>query len=595
MLESSQIKAVTSGLQSKALRPASLSALIVLAVTLSVAPILLLGIPSGPDLSSHLRFAQAFATSMSEGNIYPAWQHEANAGYGDGSFRIYSPLSYYILVGSSLLGKDWFVGMKVLLWLATLAGAAAVYYWTKAWASSLPAALAALVYCFAPFRINEIYQAALLPEFIGAALLALLLGLTERLGVASASRKQRLLWQIQFGIAAAALVFAHIPLAMMAVLTIPLYALVRFEKPVRLSRLVDLALAGFLGALLSAFYWVNLLRELPLLKGTTIQPGVRFDLKSNFAFALNSNNLSGWYVNLLFVMTAVLLASALPLVLTSRNTVSLEQRRALLAVIVVALFTLFMATPLSIPVWAIVPRLAQMEFPWRWLAAASILASGSAGFSIWSLWTAMHSASTSTDTSASDKTARVKHESRSRLRLLAAMGCLIIAISFSLTYPIRNALFLDRSNFATTLELSQHSPGLEEWLPRWTSVNAVLELQQGNQNPVGIAGRNVSVQSWLAQKRRFTVGEGDKAVARVRTLFYPYWHLQTLAGLALPTHPDADGVLLADIPAGPQTIEMNFVTPPHQYVGDALSSLGVLALAVLSYFSLRRKKFISVA
>src|SRR5258708_642792 len=278
-------------------------ALIVLAVTLSIAPILFLGIPSGPDLPSHLRFVQAFATSIQQGNIHPAWQPDANAGYGDGSFRIYSPLSYYFFVGTALVTKDWFLSMKVSLWLLTLAGAAAVFYWMQVWASPRQATMGAMIYCFAPFRFNEIYQAALVPEFAGAALFTLLLGLTERLALVNATRKQRLVWQSQFGFAAAALVFAHIPLAMMAVLTIPLYAILRLEKPVRLARLVDLAMAGALAALLSAFYWINLLRELPLLKGALIQPGLRFDFRSNFAFSQSANNFSGWYLDLLFLIT----------------------------------------------------------------------------------------------------------------------------------------------------------------------------------------------------------------------------------------------------------------------------------------------------
>src|SRR5260370_16301922 len=32
-----------------------------------------------------------------------------------------------------------------------------------------------------------------------------------------------------------------------------------------------------------------------------------------------------------------------------------------------------MATPLSRPVWAIVPKLSEIQFPWRWLSVVSLM------------------------------------------------------------------------------------------------------------------------------------------------------------------------------------------------------------------------------
>src|SRR4051812_34125040 len=101
----------------------------------SVLPVLLWGFPNGPDLGSHLRFAQAFQESLSHGNLYPSWQHLANGGYGDGSFRIYSPFIYYILSAFELLTADWLWSFKLLVVAMSAAGSFLSFYWLRGFAS----------------------------------------------------------------------------------------------------------------------------------------------------------------------------------------------------------------------------------------------------------------------------------------------------------------------------------------------------------------------------------------------------------------------------------------------------------------------------
>jgi hypothetical protein len=99
----------------------------------------------------------------------------------------------------------------------------------------------------------------------------------------------------------------------------------------------------------------------------------------------------------------------------------------------------------------------------------------------------------------------------------------------------------------------------------------------------------VSIQSWQSENRKFIVGNGDKTDARLRTFFYPYWQLRTAEGNILATRPDADGVLLAEIPAGRQTIEMSFVRPRHQALANILSIVAVFALAAIGLLAIRAK------
>jgi len=557
---------------------------ILVGVTASVVPILIWGVPNGPDLASHLRFAQAFDESLRQGNLYPAWQHLSNAGYGDGSFRIYSPLTYYVLSTLQFFTADWMLSFKFLFTVLALVGSYSVFYWLRAWTTQTQALIGALVYSCAPFRLNEQYQAAMLSQFAGAALFALLLGVTERLAGEIVSRRRVLGLQALFAILFAAVIFTHVPLAMMAVLTIPLYAALRFDRSLRVRRLVDLGIAGAMGILLSGFYWVNLVRDLPLLKGATIQPGQRFDYRANFVFSTSGHDTSAWYVNLLFTVTLVLL---IPAALFLFSSVGLRQsHRSIRAVGCVALFTFLMATPLSTPLWKAIPRLSSMELPWRWLSASSILASGLAGIALPLLWKEFQNARREKTNGAAGNSNSVF---RTRLRLTLALSAIVIAVVFSWSYPIRNALFLDRTSFNAMLKESRDSPSLEEWLPRWTTLEAVQRLEQEKAPEVSAGGRALSIQSWQSETRKFTIEDGDRTAARLRTFFYPYWQLRTSGGDLLTTRPDADGVLLADIPAGRQTIEMSFVRPRYQTLANILSIVGVFALAGIALLAIRSK------
>jgi hypothetical protein len=559
---------------------AQLFVLLLAPAVTSVLPILIWGVPNGPDLASHLRFAQAFSESLGQGNFYPAWQHLSNGGYGDGSFRIYSPFIYYALAAIRLLTADWMWCFKLLVVGMSAAGSFFAFYWLRGFASQMQALIGASLYCFAPFRLNELYQSAMLSQFAGAAFFLLLLAVIERMAIEEVPRRRLLRLQLLFAAALGGLVITHVPLAMMAVLTLPLYAAFRFDQKIWMRRFFALAAAAALGICLSAFYWVNLILELPLLKGATIQPGHRFDYRANFALSTASQDQGAWYVNLIFLATSALMVPAI--LWLTKTFKSRERNRSLLTSLAVALFTLFMATPLSLPLWKIIPKLSSMEFPWRWLSASSMLLSGLAGISLPLLWQQVQ------DSKESDR-------ARARQRFALAAGAVLIAIVFSSAYPIRNALFLDRDSFTSLQQNARTSPGLEEWLPRGTTADAAIGLARNDAQQVSVPGRSVVINTWNAEQRRFTIGDGDKAVAQIHTFFYPYWELRTSEGRTLSTRPDPEGVLVADVPGGPQAVEMKFVRPRHQMLGNLLSLLAIAALATIALVTIRRSATTSPA
>jgi hypothetical protein len=162
------------------------------------------------------------------------------------------------------------------------------------------------------------------------------------------------------------------------------------------------------------------------------------------------------------------------------------------------------------------------------------------------------------------------------------VGAVVIAIAFSWAYPIRNALFTNQKSFTELRQQNRTSTGLEEWLPRWASLDVANRLANEAAAQVVIPSRTVSIQSWGPEMRQFRIGDGEQGIATIRTFFYPYWQIQTSEGQALRTGADEQGVLLAGIPRSPQTLTMRFVRPPHQIIANILSLTGTTFLAVLA-------------
>src|SRR5690349_6902830 len=127
-------------------------------------PAILWGIPSNLDLTNHFRFALPFYDAIVAGNPYPGWLAESNGGYGDPSFRFYPPALYYLLAVARFVIGNWYGATLVVFVMISIAGGLGMYFWSKS-------SWAAFFYALAPYHLNQLYQATLLAEWAGSAVL----------------------------------------------------------------------------------------------------------------------------------------------------------------------------------------------------------------------------------------------------------------------------------------------------------------------------------------------------------------------------------------------------------------------------------------
>ena len=512
-------------------------------------PVIIFGVPSNIDLSNHFRFALPFYEAIQQGNFYPGWLAESNAGYGDASFRFYPPGLYYLLAIARAINGNWYAATISVITLLSVTGALGVYFWARQLLPQQVAIWAGIFYALAPYHLNQLYQAFMLAEFAGAAVIPFVLAFTERV-----CRHRRVIDIAGLAASIAALVFTHLPLAVVGSLTLAFYTLLRIEKGQWLGTVRRLAVAGILGLAASACYWTTVVAELNWIRADNIKPDPSVDFRHNFVFSTFSpDNLNVWWMNILVFAS---IAMFWPCVMIFRRSSQDGIKSAMLRpVVFLTLFSLFMATPLSRPLWTILTPLQQVQFPWRWLTITS-LAAPLALASVIPVWIPML-------------------RDKRRPLLLFALGTIMISVAFSALHTVREAKFLDSTQFQTTLNEIPGSTAVSQWWPVW-----VKEPWKEMNSQVDAGPRNVLVKSWMPERRSFQVAAGATNEVRVRTFFYPHW-AASADNKDLKVRPDNDGALLVAVPGTETLVNLEFREPPRAYWAAAITALGWLIIGFL--------------
>lgn len=93
-----------SVMTSKRASTAGLACLLLFIGLMWLYPLLTLRLTDQHDIPTHLRWAEQFADALRDGQLLPRWAHAALLGLGDPSFVYYQPLFYYITSAFALLG-----------------------------------------------------------------------------------------------------------------------------------------------------------------------------------------------------------------------------------------------------------------------------------------------------------------------------------------------------------------------------------------------------------------------------------------------------------------------------------------------------------
>lgn len=504
-------------------------------------PIMIFGIPNGADLPNHLRFALPFYEELQAGHFHPGWLAESNYGLGDLRFMFYPPGLYYLLSASRLLTGEWYSASIVTFGFLSIVGGLGAYLWARSICDPKIAMWAGILYTLAPYRLNELYQASLLSEYAACSILPFVFAFVERV-----SKRKNIYEVVGLGASYALLILTNVPVAFIGSIALAIYALLRVERKTLLPTISRLALGTFLGLAASSFFWTSMLAELSWIKANAGEPKPYYDYRLNFLFSPSAlTNRNTWYANILALAAIGFFLPGIAFIIRSFKRD--KSNHALNAAFVLLLVTFFMATGLSRPVWAVVPKLSEVQFPWRWLSITSLMGALLFAVSI-PKW-------------------KDQFLAKLRPRDLAVLLAFALSLVFIGTQIIVDSDYISRAKFELMAQEVRGAVTFKDWLPVWARDFNDVEKMSAKANA---GARPVTVTAWEPEHRTFQVGAGAESTLRVRTYFYPHWKAKA-EGRLLPTTPAADGLLLISVPTQATNIDLSFERPARVRLFEMVS------------------------
>jgi len=350
-------------------------AVVLAAALAAVGPEMVQGNSCGHDFNFHLMNWLDALRAWHAGIPYPHWAASANWGAGEPRFVFYPPLTW--MLGAALgaiLPWNWVpTALTFVLLAATGLGARAL---ARELLPEGAAVLAGCVAIFGGYALFTAYERTAFAELAGGLWMPLLILYALRGRFAAGWNG----WRSTFDGSTAALTLvvagawlSNPTVAVMACYLLLALALGTAWMERAVAPLLRAVVALSLGMGLTAVYLapVALEQSWSNLNQVNLSPGQM--LINNWLFARHADPVLEYHDFVLrqvswIVVTMVALTCCAVVVCWMRGRLPGERRWwLLLALLPVAV--LLLQLPISYPLWALLPKLRYLQFPWRWLVA----------------------------------------------------------------------------------------------------------------------------------------------------------------------------------------------------------------------------------
>ena len=494
-------------------------AIVLIALGAALVPYL----PAGPDLYVHLLWSWQVMRCLAVGAL-PVWLPDLNAGFGSPGVRLYSPLGP-VLEGALGLGLGNAGAALRVLPILVWGGFMLVVRRRRAAAGAGEWALLAA----APVVVHSLLGRGAWSEFLAVPLLWWLVDVAFEGDVAP----------VRDGFVLAALWLLHAPTTLMALLLMGTgCALVRSRRCA-----LRAALAVLVGAGLTAWHWLPLASEMRLTDRAALTGGIfeaaRNVLGSPSAHAPEESLWLGWCAVTLLAGAAV------------GRWWRIDPARTAALVAAVAL-----ASPVATALYRPPSPLAILQFPWRWLLPAAVLAALPARRALGS---------------AAGKVGAA----------LALVPLVVFPFGRFVRDPGLTAATSRQDAGVRVYSLLGGNPLLVDAAQNrpvsYRMLAANLRLFGDREILLDPGAGAASVVRWRPLERRVALDLNRPAVVSLRLLAYPTWRAN-LDGGAVPAR-DATGVIAVGVPAGRHELSVRWSGNPLAAVGQAAAGATLLALA----------------
>ena len=328
------------------------------------------------DLSIHLYNAFQVSEGIKDGSLYPRWLSLSNGGYGSPVTIFYSPL-FYILTGVvNFIIPSLIISLKVVTLIGFLLSGISMYVLLRNFCGRLGSLVGGIVYQLLPYHLFDLYLRESLVETFAFFWLPMILHFAYK----GARENRTSLW-VGMAFSYAGLVLTHIASAYLFSFVIAAYALFLAIMKKNYRILLRSLLASLVGLSLSAVYFLPMFFERKFVHIGWLKEG--HGMYTHNFLHLKENSLDPFYIQLerIVMLLVLLVILSLMLIYYKKKHGEFANRNLFLFFGMVFVFSLFISTSLSMPLWELIPGLPTTQFPWRWLMISTLATAALVGIS----------------------------------------------------------------------------------------------------------------------------------------------------------------------------------------------------------------------
>lgn len=520
------------------------------------------------DARHQVFFFLQFDAALRDGVLYPGWGTHHALGYGYPTFVYYPPLAFYTAEVFHLLGAGMLASVKWTWALATLGAGLGMYALARHLFGRRAGLLAAVAYVYAPYHLTDIYVRAALAEYCAFVWLPVVLLAFHSLVAQPTWRRLGLA-----GLASGALFLTHHVTGLVFFPVLALYVGWRLwvEHPSARARGVA-ALRALGGAALglaisSALMLPSFLERSYIQQEQWTRASYGYAQHFVYPFQFLSPFWGFGYAgpgphdDMSFQLGVVLLLLGFATVVLGPP----RWRGQIRFWAAVSALVVLLVTPLSAPLWDLIPLAALVQFPWRLLGlgvlALAILAAPLAN--------------------------RASGPAESLVLCL-----LLILGSFAYTLPQHTPVAPEDQTARLVIEFELEHPdmvGMTTWTQEQPASSPLLDQYLQGQPPVTAGAltpeATVEMLSAGGASDEIRVSSPVPATIQFYTYTFPGWRVY-LDGDRLPDSAlraeGPYGLITLDVPAGEHTVRLRWGDTPLRRWSKAMSLASLLlALGLL--------------
>jgi len=506
---------------------------------------------------------QQMAQALRDGQLPVRWVGDLGYGYNYPIFNFYAPLAYYVGAIFNLIGFDALLATKLMFLSGILLSGIFMYFLAREFWGEMGGVISGLFYLYVPYHAVDIYVRGAVGELWAMAFLPLIF-----LSLYKLSQKKGSKWMVISALAYAAVILSHNLTAMMIsplILLIVLLLMAFSQKRKQSVKRYVLFAAFALG--LSAFYWLPAMVEM---KFTQVlgQIGGGADWRDHFVFLDQlwtspwgfAGSAPGRLDGMSFMLGKIhLFLAAFSLITAGWLWFKKEKKLALtiLAAFGLLVMAVFFTNQLSSSFWKIIPAMAFIQYPWRFLLLATFAVSFMSGTIV--LW----------------------FRKNPKLTYIGGSIIILVLLIFNLKYfQPQTYLEVSGEDYLQEEKIKWETSKIsDEYLPKDFPVP-----QSQNEvawNKVAVVKGEAEIKNLLVKSHltRFEIEAGEGTEILVNTAFFPGW--QVWLDGEETSFTLARGKIKLTPPPGEHQILVRLANTPIRAIADLISFISAILFLCL--------------